>query len=121
MHRIKPVTRQHARALRREMTDAEKLLWGHLRGKQLGGFKFRRQHPLGQYILDFVCLEAGVVVEVDGGQHGRQQAYDRLRTAWLERQGFRVLRLWNHEVLNDLDSAKEAIWLALHSSAKPPS
>lgn len=103
------------------MTDAEKLLWRHLRGGQFDGFKFRRQHPCGQYILDFVCLEARLVIEVDGGQHVRQQMHDQLRTAWLEHKGFRMLRFWNHEVLNDLDSVKEAIWLALESSAEPPS
>lgn len=102
------------------MTDAEKLLWRHFRGRQLAGFKFRRQHPLGPYILDFVCLEAGLIIEVDGGQHGQQEARDQWRTTWLEQQGFRVLRLWNHEVLNDVGSAMEAIWMALQSSPQPP-
>ena len=92
---------QQARALRQASTTAEQLLWRHLRNRQLAGAKFRRQHPLGPYILDFVCLEHGLVVELDGGQHAdlQSQAYDAQRTAWLQRQGLRVLRFWNHDVL----------------------
>ncbi len=92
---------QQARALRQSPTTAEQLLWRHLRNRQLAGAKFRRQHPLGPYILDFVCLEHGLVVEVDGGQHAQapQQLHDQQRTAWLQQQGFRVLRFWNHDVL----------------------
>lgn len=92
---------QNARALRQSATTAEQLLWRHLRNRQLVGAKFRRQHPLGSYILDFVCLEHGLVVEVDGGQHADLQAqgYDQQRTVWLQQQGLRVLRFWNHEVV----------------------
>lgn len=92
---------QQARALRQSPTTAEQLLWRHLRNRQLAGAKFRRQHPLGPYILDFVCLEHGLVVEVDGGQHAdpQAQAYDQQRSAWLQQQGLQVLRFWNHDVL----------------------
>lgn len=92
---------QNARALRQSPTTAEQLLWHHLRNRQLAGAKFRRQHPLGPYILDFVCLEHGLVVEVDGGQHAdpQAQAYDQQRSAWLQQQGLQVLRFWNHDVL----------------------
>lgn len=85
---------QQARALRQSPTTAEQLLWRHLRNRQLAGTKFRRQHPLGPYILDFVCLAQGLVVEVDGGQHAdlQAQAYDRQRAVWLRQQGLRVLR-----------------------------
>ncbi len=88
-----------ARRLRKHPTDAERLLWRHLRLRQLGGYKFRRQQPLGPYIVDFVCLAKRLIVEVDGGQHAEQAEEDAQRTAWLEAQGFRVLRFWNTEVL----------------------
>ena len=89
----------HAKHMRREPTKAEALLWRHLRAHRFSGFKFKRQQPLGTYIVDFVCFTGKVVVEVDGSQHGETQAYDAARTAWLELQGFRVLRFWNHDVL----------------------
>ncbi len=108
--RIKPSTKANVRDLRREMTDAERLLWRHLRRRQVEGLKFRRQHPLGRFIVDFVCIEAALVIEVDGGQHGERQAQDAARTAWLNRQGYRVLRFWNNEVLNDIDAVRQAIW-----------
>lgn len=105
--------RVNARALRNNSTDAERLLWSHLRLRQLGGHKFRRQQPLRDYIVDFVCLEKRVVVEVDGGQHSQQQSYDAKRDAWLKDQGFVVLRFWDHEVLTQVDDVKEAISKAL--------
>jgi very-short-patch-repair endonuclease len=100
-----------ARQLRKNFTDAEQILWRTVRSRQLGGHKFRRQQPVGRYIVDFVCLEASLVIEVDGGQHAeiRQAAYDEERTAWVRQQGFRVLRFWDHEVLKQLDGVKEAI------------
>jgi very-short-patch-repair endonuclease len=110
------------RVLRANMTDAEQELWRHLRRRQLGGFKFRRQHPFGNYILDFVCLETKLVIEVDGGQHVANREMDAQRTADLEKAGFHVLRFWNHEVLQDLEAVKGAIWHALHtpSPSRPP-
>ena len=81
-----------ARQLRKNPTEAERVLWQHLRLRQLEGYKFRRQQPIGQYIVDFVCFEHRLVIELDGGQHSQQNSYDSQRAAWMERQGFRVLR-----------------------------
>ena len=117
---IKPVTRTDARRLRREMTDAERLQWGQLRQRPMAGLKFRRQHPLGRFIVDFVCIEAGLVIEVDGGQHGERQPADEVRTAWLDSQGYRVLRFWNNEVLQNIDGVREAIWTQLQGHGTSP-
>ena len=103
------------RVLRSNMTDAEQLLWRHLRRGQLDGFKFRRQHPFGNYILDFVCLEAKLIIEVDGGQHVANEEEDAKRSAVLNKAGFRVLRFWNHEVMGELEAVLDAIWNALHT------
>lgn len=108
---------QKARALRTHLTDAEQLLWRHLRMRQMAGCKFRRQRPIGRYIVDFVCLERNVIVELDGGQHAEQQRYDESRDRWLNGQGFEVLRFWNDEVLTKIDDVKEAIYRAL---TEPP-
>ena len=88
-----------ARTLRKKSTDAERLLWKHLRMRQLSAYKFRRQQPIGSYIIDFVCLEKKLIIELDGGQHTEQSAYDEERSAWLQERGYRVLRFWNHELL----------------------
>ena len=97
------------------MTDAERVLWRELRSRQLAGYKFRRQQPLGRYIVDFVCLEKRFVIELDGGQHARndQACYDSQRTLWLEENGYRVLRFWNHDVLQSIEAIKQAIFHAL--------
>ena len=108
-----------ARKLRKHPTDAERLLWRHLRLRQLGGYKFRRQQPLGPYIIDFVCLEQRLCVEVDGGQHAEQAEGDAQRTAWLEAEGFRVLRFWNTEVLQETVAVKEVIRAALDDGHSP--
>ena len=84
------------------MTDAERRLWSVLRARQLNGWKFRRQYPLGPYVLDFACFDAKVAVEVDGGQHATSNN-DAERTAWLEGEGWRVLRFWNNEVLENIE------------------
>jgi very-short-patch-repair endonuclease len=105
--------RSRAKELRNNPTEAERILWQHLRLRQFGGYKFRRQQPLGNNIVDFVCLGKRLVVEVDGGQHNFQHSYDERRDAWLEQQGFRVLRFWNNEVLQNVEGVKEAIWKAL--------
>ena len=83
------------------------------------GLKFRRQHPFGDYILDFVCLEKKPVIEVDGGQHGDQAVQDEMRTKALERVGFRVLRLWNNEVLQHIEAVRERIWTAVQEKQNP--
>lgn len=91
------------------MNDPEMVLWGALRGRQLDGYRFRRQHPIEDCIVDFVCLEASLVVEVDGESHDEQLAYDRKRTQWLATQGFRVIRVSNADVLTNLDGVAEFI------------
>jgi len=97
------------------MTDAERALWSRLRKRQLKGLLFRRQYPLGRYIVDFVCLEQRLVIEVDGGQHNDQQTYDAMRTPWLEAQGYRVLRFWNNDVLTQTHAVVESIAASLRS------
>ena len=109
-----------ARELRKNLTEAERILWRHLRFRQLGGYKFRRQQPLGPYIVDFVCLGRKLIVEVDGGQHSEQVVYDAERSTWLETQGFRVLRFWNHEVLKEIGVIKDVIAEALNCSFNTP-
>ena len=98
-----------ARVLRKNPTDAERALWKHLRLRQLGGHRFRRQQPIGHYIVDFVCLEKRLVIELDGGQHPQQVDYDLTRSTWLQSQGFRILRFWNNQVLEETDAVKETI------------
>ena len=98
------------RLLRRNATDAERELWRHLRGKQIDGAKFRRQHPFGDYILDFACLDRRIVIELDGGQHAESTAYDSERTLHLEQAGFVVLRFWNNEVFENMEGILEVIW-----------
>ena len=102
-----------ARRLRRDQTGAERLLWSRLRNRQLGGFKFKRQLPVGRYIADFACIESRVIVEVDGGQHAEQVQYDTERTLVLEQAGFEVLRFWNPQVLEELEGVLEEILAAL--------
>ena len=95
---IKPSLKSLARNLRRCSTEAEREMWNLLHDRSLSGYKFRRQQPLGSYIMDFFCWGSGLVVELDGGQHADCEA-DRERTAFLESRGYRVLRFWNHEFL----------------------
>lgn len=106
----------YARELRNNPTTAEARLWQHLRRRQLGGFKFRRQKTIGRYICDFVCLEAALVVELDGRQHVVDAPYDANRDGFLRDQGYRVLRFWNGTVLAEIDSVVETIYEALHRS-----
>ena len=102
------------------MTDAERALWRHLRLRQLGGCKFRRQQLIGQYIVDFVCFEKGLIIEVDGGQHTEQISYDLKRSQWLEKQGYRLLRFWDNEVLKNTEAVVEAIMKTLEGKGNPP-
>ena len=101
-------TRDNAKRLRREMTDAERRLWKHLRAGRLEGFKFRRQHPVPPYVLDFCCVEVGLAIELDGSQHS--EARDASRSRYLESQGWRIVRFWDNDVLNKADAVVEAIW-----------
>ena len=105
--------RTRERQLRRALTDAERKLWYLLRDRRLSGFKFRRQHRIGPYYADFVCLGAKLVVEADGGQHLEREAHDAARTRYLEARGFRVLRFWNHEVLKEAEAVLDAVVGAL--------
>ncbi|GAB4350433.1 MAG: hypothetical protein Kow006_13210 [Gammaproteobacteria bacterium] len=104
--------RRFAKALRQNMTDAERLLWKQLRAHRLLGQKFRRQAPIGRYVVDFVHFGARLVIECDGGQHNDSED-DRQRDAWLRLQGFHILRFWNHEILNETDAVLTAILNAL--------
>ncbi|MCY4530290.1 MAG: endonuclease domain-containing protein [Chloroflexi bacterium] len=112
-------TRERARALRKNATEAELILWHHIRRRQLSGHRFRRQHPIGPYIVDFYCYEKQLIVEVDGGQHSTQREYDEQRTLWLKQNGFRVLRFWNHDVMNRCEVVLEAIHEALEQNPHP--
>jgi very-short-patch-repair endonuclease len=105
--------RQRARQLRRDQTDAEQRLWAKLRDRQLGGAKFRRQHPIGPFVADFCCPQRKLIVELDGGQHAEDVAADQKRSRFLEAQGYRVLRFWNHDVLKGTDAVLERIAEAL--------
>lgn len=126
-----PLSRERERArvrassLRQLPTDAEALLWFHLRDRRMANHKFRRQRPIGPYFADFACIEAKLIVELDGGQHVEAAAYDADRTRFLEDQGYRVLRFWNNEVLMQTDAVRERVLQALlggrpHPSPLPP-
>jgi very-short-patch-repair endonuclease len=101
------------------MTDAETRLWHALRGKQMEGQKFRRQQTLGAYIVDFVSLDAKLIVELDGGQHAEATDYDAKRDAWLTSEGFRVLRFWNNDVMENLEGVLMTIAAALSPPPQP--
>ena len=109
LSRLRERVRVRARELRTAPTDAESLLWSHLRDRRLAGFKFRRQRAIGPYFADFACLEAMLVVELDGGQHAQAAAYDEDRTRFMQHRGFRVLRFWNNDVLMHTSTVLEQI------------
>jgi len=100
---------KRARERRNNLTDAERCLWQKRKRRQIAGVKFRRQQPMGHFIVDFVCFERRVIVEVDGGQHAEKRYYDEQRTRWLEAQGYRVLRFWNNDVLGNTEAVAEAV------------
>ena len=106
--RVPPRNLRFARSMRHVPTEAEEKLWRELRSRRLDRMKFRRQMPIGNYIADFVCLQAKLIVEIDGTQHG-DSAYDRRRDAELNARGFQVLRFWNDDVLRDLDAVCDTI------------
>ena len=112
--------RKFAKRLRSNMTDAEQILWRQLRAHRLNGEKFRRQQPMGSYVLDFVHFGARVVVEADGGQHN-ESTEDAQRDAWLQQQGFQVLRFWNNEILCNIEGVMTVIFNALASVDSAPS
>jgi very-short-patch-repair endonuclease len=106
-------TFHHARELRNNQTAAEGKLWQALRLHQVEEVRFRRQHAIGHYIVDFCCLKPKLIIEVDGGHHQEQKEYDDDRTAFLVSKGFRVLRFWNHEVMNDLNAVLREILMVV--------
>jgi very-short-patch-repair endonuclease len=112
---VRPAQRTRARRLRTEMTDAERKLWLALRGHRFHGLSFRRQSPMGPYIVDFACHERRLVLAIDGGQHGTSPglARDDRRDAWLAARGYRVLRFWNNEVLDNFEGVLTAIVAAI--------
>jgi len=106
---VNKLLKQRSRDLRKNLTDAEQKLWQKLRNKQINAHKFRRQFVIGNYIVDFICLDKRLVIEVDGGQHMDNVDYDLQRDEWLKSQNFKVLRFWNNQVLNEIDSVLEVI------------
>lgn len=110
--RTTPKGYKNARELRKELTPAERKLWAYLRGDKLG-VNFRRQHAIGNYITDFCSPKAKLIIELDGSQHLEQQEYDKERTQYLESQGYKVIRFWNNEVMNNIDGVILAILHAM--------
>lgn len=110
-----------AKDLRKNSTEVEKLLWYHLRRERMGGMKFRRQEPIGKYIVDFVCFSKKLIIELDGGQHAEDESKkkDDVRDAWLRSRGFTVIRFWNNEILSNLYGVLEEIMRCLSSSPSP--
>jgi len=110
-----------AKRLRRHLTDAEQILWFRLRGRRLGGWKFKRQVPIDHFIADFVCADAKMIVELDGGQHADRAPQDEERTKTLEAMGYLVLRFWNNDVMRNIESVLEEILNMLsQQSPEPP-
>jgi very-short-patch-repair endonuclease len=106
-----PITRSRAKTLRRDLTDAERILWTRIKGRALMGWQFRVQHPIGPYIADFACVRMRLAVEVDGATHATaaERAHDARRTAYLEAQGWTVMRFWNSDIYDNLDGVLRAI------------
>ncbi len=113
MQRISPKIKNNSRHLRNNMTDVERMLWAKVRSRQLQGFRFRRQHPIGRYIVDFVCLELKLIIELDGGQHMDQRQYDTNRSQWLQINGFKTVRFWNSDILDNPDGVMQTIYMHL--------
>ena len=108
------------RTLRHDQTEAERMLWRQLRNSRLLNCKFRRQHRIGPYFVDFYCAEAALIIELDGSQHLEQSEYDAHRTHFLEALGYRVQRYWNDEVLAKMELVLDAIAFALEAAPHPP-
>jgi len=109
-----------AKVLRKDFTDTERLLWKYLRAKQMEGCKFRRQEPIGSYIVDFVCQEKRIIIEVDGGQHSVEREKDNRRDTWFEGQGYKVLRFWDNKVLTNIKGILEVMRDYLNHPPQPP-
>lgn len=102
-------TRKNAQRLRKNLTEAEKKLWFQISKRQIDGLKFRRQYPVPPYIVDFVCLERSLIIEIDGGQHDMNKKKDEKRTQHLKQEGFEVIRFWNNEVMGNIDGVLTVI------------
>ncbi len=118
-HRVDPGLLIRARELRHSMTHPEVILWPRLRSRQLGGFKFRRQYPIGPYVPDFYCAECRLIVELDGDVHALQPERDRARTAWFYERNYRVILFFNDEVYQNLEGVLEAILLECQRTLTP--
>jgi very-short-patch-repair endonuclease len=118
MYDPRTIPHRRARSLRRDQTAAEVRLWSRLRNASLNGFKFRRQFPIGEFIADFCCPRRRFVIELDGAQHAEQVHRDEWRSALLARHGYRVLRFWNEEIINNLDGVLERILAELGRDLK---
>jgi very-short-patch-repair endonuclease len=114
-----PKRTRRAQALRKQNVPAEALLWKAIRNRALGGFRFRRQHPVGPFVVDFACVKCGLIVELDGETHLPRQAADAERTRFLEAEGWCVLRFWNTEIYEDFGAVEEAIYRACVTQADP--
>ena len=117
---VRETPRSYARCLRRDQTDAERKLWARLRDRRLGGAKFRRQQPIGRYVVDFCCPETKLVIELHGGQHATRLGADATRTAFLHSDGYRVLRFWNTDVLANIEGVLHRIAGALKDPHPDP-
>lgn len=113
------VLQARAKNLRQNMSEAETRLWHHLRAGRLNGYKFRRQQPMGNYIVDFVCVTPKLIIEADGGQHAEQAEYDQARSLYLNGLGFTVLRFWNDEILRQTDEVLAEILRVLQELERP--
>ena len=111
--------RKRSRELRKNATEAEIHLWRYLRSRRFEGFKFRRRRPIGSYIVDFVCLERGLVIELDRGQHTGQQDYDEQRSAYLMYAGYRIIRFWNNDALQNIEGVLQTIDTELRRAPPP--
>jgi very-short-patch-repair endonuclease len=118
---LKITTKGFAKALRKRATDAESILWKHLRAKRLQCLKFRRQEPIGKYIADFVCYGKRIIIEVDGGQHSINKERDNERDMWFRGKGFKVLRFWDNEVLTNIEDVLAVIMMSCLESPSPSS
>jgi very-short-patch-repair endonuclease len=111
----------HSRDNRKNQSTAEKILWQHLRSRQMKGFKFRRQHPIGTYIADFICVSANLIIELDGDSHTERREYDARRDDWLRSKGLLVFRCFNTDVIENMDGLMETVWKLCRERSSAPS
>ncbi len=112
--------KQRARELQRSQTEAERVFWNHVRGRRLSGFKLRRQHPIVPFVVDFVCLDRRLIIELDGGQHAEDVEEDQKGSVFLESQGYRILRFWNTEVFEKMEGVLQTVLTVLNEASPSP-